>query len=190
MRLKLADFAALALLATPAAAQDVQQFAAQGAAASVLLPVIVPKPAAPTLVKIPVRQPFPLLISVDSPSYRVGDRITLAVTAGQGCNLTVLDFMTSGQVRTLFPTPASDNAVGGILQSVLVAGRPSAVVLPASGPAGTEQIVAICSADAAPPMTWFSFTADRAAVMRDLAAAAARPAGATAVASATFTVKP
>jgi hypothetical protein len=148
-------------------------------------------PAAP-LAAVPAQPP--LLIALDRPSYRIGDRVTIAVTAVQPCNLTVLDFATSGQVRTLFPSPAAPGNVVGAMQTVLMAGGPSAITLPVSGPPGTEQIVAICSTDAAPAMASYSpsysLGADRAAVMRDLTVAAARPAGVAAFASATFTVQP
>jgi hypothetical protein len=167
--------------------------APQLAAATTLVPVAFPQPQppAPVLVSIPAQQPFPLLIALDRPSYRVGDRITLAVTAVQACNLTVLDFTTSGQVRTLFPNAATPSNAVGAMQTVLVAGGPSAVVLPVSGPAGIEQIVAMCSTDGAAAMTPpAAFSTDRAAVLRDLTVVAARPAGTTAMASATFTVQP
>jgi len=168
-----------------------QSPAPQAAAASTLLPVAFPQPPAPSLVSIPAQQPFPLLIALDRSSYRIGDRVTLAVTALQACNLTVLDFTTSGQVRTLFPNPATPNNAVGAMQTALVAGGPSAVAFPVSGPAGVEQIVAVCSTDGAPAMTPpAAFSTDRAAAVRDLTVVVARQPGATAMASATFTVQP
>src|SRR5262249_41130975 len=134
------------------------------------------------------QQPFSLLMAIDRSYYRVGDKLTLSVTPLQACNLTVLDFATSGQVRTVFPNPATPNNLISALQTVLIAGGPSAVTFPVTGPAGTEQLMAICSTDQAPSS--LATPGDRAAVMRDLAVVASRSPGATAMASVTFTVQP
>jgi hypothetical protein len=147
-----------------------------------LLPVTVP--VAP--MTMPTQQPFPLLLAADRPAYRIGDKLTLAVTTLQACNLTVLEFTTAGQVRTLFPNPTTPNNAIGASQTVLVAGGPPANAMPVSGPAGTEQVVAICTTDA----TQVTLGSDRTAAVRDLVVMAARPASATAMASVTFTVQP
>jgi hypothetical protein len=182
--------AAPALIIVPSQAQ------APVPAATTLLPVVFPQPPAPApapapaRVSIPAPQPFPLLVAVDRPSYRVGEKVALAVTTTQTCNLTVLELSASGQMRTLFPNETTpNNAVGG-LQTVLVAGGPSAVSIRAAGPAGTEQILAICSADAAPMIMAANAGGDHAALMGDLALVSSRPAGATAMANVTFAVQP
>jgi hypothetical protein len=141
--------------------------------------------AAPALITVPAQQPFPLLIAVDKPVYKLGEKPTLAVTSTQACNLTVLEVTASGQVRTLYPNQANSNAAIGANQTVVVAGGASAVQIGAS--AGIEQIVAICSTDAAPAVAQ---PADDKALARDLAVVAAHSGGATAMASATFTVQP
>jgi Domain of unknown function (DUF4384) len=156
-------------------------------AATTFLPVNFPQQPTAALLNIPSQQPFSLLMAIDRSSYRVGDKLTLSVTPLQACNLTVLDFATSGQVRTVFPNPTTPNNAIGALQTVLVAGGTSAVTFPVTGPAGTEQLMAICSTDQAPALTT---PGDRAAVMRDLAVVAARSPGTTAMASVTFTVQP
>jgi hypothetical protein len=155
-------------------------------AATTLVPVNFPQRPGAALLNIPSQQPFPLHMAIDRSSYRIGDRLTLTVTPLQACNLTVLDFATSGQVRTVFPNPTTPNNAIGALQTVLVAGGPSAISFPVTGPAGTEQLMAICSTDQIPTAT----TGDRTAILRDLAIVAARSPGATALASVTFTVQP
>lgn len=172
---------------TPVVAPSQGPAAQSGPAATTILPVATPQASA-SLISVPPQQPFPLLLAADKPAYKVGEKVTLAVTTLQACNLTVMDVTPSGQVRTLFPNQTTPNNAMQALQTVLVAGGPSAISLPVSGPAGTEQILAICTTDAAP----FSphEGGDRAALTRDLSVVAARPAGATAMASLTFTVQP
>lgn len=172
--------AAPALVIVPGQAPAVQA----APIAATLLPVVVPIPAAAPI-SLPSHQPFPLLIAADRSSYRVGDKVTLAVTTMQACNLTVLEFTTSGQVRTLFPNPATpNNAIGG-QQTVMIAGGPSAVAMPVVGPAGTEQVLAICSTDAVA----VNAGGDRGSVLRDLAVVAERQGAVTAMAAVTFTVQ-
>jgi hypothetical protein len=145
-------------------------------------------PGAPMLVVgVPGQQPFPLLLATDKPAYRIGEKVTVAVTSLAACNLTVLDVTTSGQVRTLFPNAATPNNAVGANQTVLVSGGASPASFIAQGPIGTEQILAFCSTDAAP--LWQQTAGDRAGLTRDLAVVATRPAGTTASASVTFTVQ-
>ena len=163
------------------------QVAAPAPAPAIVLPVVVASAPAPVTVSnlapqpgtlslgSAAQQPFALLLAADRPAYRVGEKVTLAVTAAQACNLTVLDISTSGQVRTLFPSQATPNNAVGAMQTVLVAGGPSPVALPIAGPAGTEQILAVCSTEP---------------TSGDAAANAQRTAGATAMASVAFTVQP
>lgn len=158
----------------------------QGAAPTTLLPVTAPQQSA-GLINVPAQQPFPLLIAVDKPAYRIGEKVTLAVTSLQSCNLTVLDVTPAGQVRTLFPSQTNPNNAVGANQTVLVAGGSSPVSLNVAGPVGTEQILAICSTDAAPIQQQAG--GDRAALFRDLAVVANRPAGSTATASIAFAVQ-
>jgi len=156
-------------------------------APTAVLPVTAPQAPA-NLISIPAQQPFPLLLAADKPSYRIGEKVTLAVTTLEACNLTVMEVAPSGQVRTLFPNQTTPNNAVAALQTVLVAGGPSAISLPVSGPVGTEQIVAICATDAASVSA--QVPGDRAALTRDLAVVAQRPAGNTAMASITFSVQP
>ncbi len=156
-------------------------------APTAVLPVTAPQAPA-TLISIPAQQPFPLLLAADKPAYKIGEKVTLAVTTLEACNLTVMEVTPSGQVRTLFPSQTTPNNAVAALQTVLVAGGPSAISLPVSGPVGTGQIVAICATDAAPISA--QAPGDRAALTRDLAVVAQRPAGNTSMASITFSVQP
>lgn len=155
--------------------------------APLILPAAAPQAPAP-LVPVPPRQPFPLLIAVDKPDYRLGDAVTLAVTTLQPCNLTVIDIAPSGRVRTLFPSETTSNNAVGAQQTVLVAGGSSATALRVSGPGGTEQILAICTTEPVPIRALAD--GDRIGLARDLAVVTARPAAATSIASVTFTVQP
>lgn len=153
--------------------------------------VVVPGQPVPvataSLISVPAQQPFPLLLAADKSAYKIGEKATLAVTALQACNLTVMEVIPSGQVRNLFPNQTNPSNAVAAMQTVLVAGGSSAAPLTVSGPVGTEQILAICSTDAGvatqPP-------GDRAALARDLAVVAERPTSATAMASVTFTIQP
>lgn len=173
--------------------------AAPGAQTLVVLPGQ-PSPPAPTvlpvtaggipagLVSVPAQQPFPLLLAVDKHDYRIGEKPTIAVTTLQPCNLTVLEVTPAGQVHTLFPNQTTPNGAISANQTALVSGGASGNALQIGGPAGTAQIIAICSTDAAPVVAQVGD--DKAALARDLAVVAARAAGATAMASVTFVVQP
>lgn len=142
---------------------------------------------APLLVGMPGQQSFPLLLATDKPAYRIGEKVTVAVTSLAACNLTVLDVATSGQVRTLFPNAATPNNAVAANQTVLVSGGASPASFIVQGPIGAEQILAFCTTDAAP--LWQQAAGDRAGLTRDLAVVATRPVGTTASASVTFIVQ-
>jgi Domain of unknown function (DUF4384) len=96
-----------------------------------------------------LEQPFPLLIAADKTTYRVGQKITLAVTAFKSCRLTVLDIEANGTIRVLFPTREAQNFQVQPMQTVIVSGESSPVIMEESDPPGRKQVVAVCSADAA-----------------------------------------
>ena len=159
------------------------------ASATTILPVV--GAGGGGLINIPADQPFPLLLASDKRAYRVGEKVTLALTTLQACTLTVLDVTPAGRISTIFPNATTPNNKVEANQTVLVAGGSSAIALPVSGPAGLEQVVAICSTDANAPA--FNAAGDRTLVQRDLsvvAANAGKPGGATAMASITFAVAP
>jgi hypothetical protein len=185
-KIAFASFALRTVESRPALGQ--QALAAQPAQASTpVVPAAAPQAPA-GLISVPAQQHFALAITADRPAYKVGEKVTLTVTTQQACNLTVVDVTPAGEVRTLFPNPATPSNAIGAQDAVLVAGGTSANTLLVSGPAGTEQILAICSTDAAPVTPGPS--GDRVALARDLELVAARPAGTTAIASLTFSVQP
>ena len=164
------------------------------AAFPTLMPVVAP--ALNGAITIPEQQPFPLLVAVDKPSYRVGERVTLAVTSLQACNLTVLIVTSSGAVRVLFPNQMAQNNFIAANQTALIAGGMSNVTMQAGGPGGTEQIVAVCSTDQRPILTqridlaqMFPLAGERSEVARDLSIAATRPAGTTSIATTSYLVQ-
>jgi Domain of unknown function (DUF4384) len=106
------------------------------------------QPSAPSTVIGQLEQPFPLLIAADKTAYRAGQKITLAVTSFRSCRLTVLDIDANGAVRVLFPTREAQNVQVQPMQTVVVSGESSPVMLEAS-PSGQKQVVAICTADSA-----------------------------------------
>ena len=100
---------------------------------------------------VPPDQPFPLLMAADKANYRIGEKVTIAVTPLAPCNLTVLEFNTLGQTRTLYPAPGAPNPLTPA-QALFVSGGPSPMVLQMAGPPGIEQVVAFCAAvDAGAP---------------------------------------
>jgi hypothetical protein len=146
-----------------------------------------PAPAAVVAhVAIPAEQPFPLLVAADKTKYRVGDKPTIAVTTTQSCNLTVLEFNAAGVARTIYPDAAAPNPAITAQQSVFVAGAPGAD-LTLAGPAGVEQVLAICTVGNTAAVTP-SASVDAAAAAKNLAVVAATPG--TAMASVTFLVQP
>jgi Domain of unknown function (DUF4384) len=101
---------------------------------------------------VPADQPFPLLMAADKANYRIGEKVTIAVTPLAPCNLTVLEFNTLGQTRTLYPAPGAPNPLTPA-QALFVSGGPSPMVLQMAGPPGIEQVVAFCAAvDAGAPL--------------------------------------
>ena len=90
-------------------------------------------------------------MAADKASYRIGEKVTIAVTPLAPCNLTVLEFNTLGQTRTLYPAPGAPNPLTPA-QALFVSGGPSPMALQMAGPPGIEQVVAFCAAvDAGAP---------------------------------------
>jgi hypothetical protein len=169
-----------------------------------VVPVAAP-PAGPAaggsvagLASLSAKNPFPLLIATDKPAYRVGERVTLAVTTLQPCFLTVLDVNAAGQARVIFPNQHNRNHQLTAAQTVLVSGGAAAASLEARAPAGAGAVVAVCSTDASPVLS--AKTVDGGMVLadagtidvvnRDLAVVASRPAGTTSIAAVPLTIEP
>jgi uncharacterized protein DUF4384 len=144
------------------------------------------------------KNPFPLLIATDKPAYRVGERVTLAVTTLQPCFLTVLDVNAAGQARVIFPNQHSRNNQLAAAQTVLVSGGGAAPAIEARAPVGAGAVVAVCSTGAAPVLSAkapdggmvFADAGTIDVVNRDLAVVASRPAGTTAIAVVPLAIEP
>lgn len=159
--------------------------------ATALLPVVTPQAA------LAPAQAFPLLVATDKQSYKIGETVTLAVTSLQACYLTVLDINAAGEARQLFPNKIVTNNAVAAYQTALISGGTSPVSLKLEGPVGTEQIIAVCSAEPKPLFNLaptetanFAIAGDRAQVTKTLAVTSNEPKTASANATVTFTVTP
>jgi hypothetical protein len=148
---------------------------------------------------LPKQNPFPLLVATDKPVYRVGERVTLAVTTMQPCYLTVFDVNAAGQARVIFPNQQTRNNAIAAAQTVLVSGGASPTAIEARAPVGAGAVVAVCSSESAPVSS--VKVADNSAMVfadagsldilnRDLAVVANRPSGSTAMAVVALTIEP
>jgi Domain of unknown function (DUF4384) len=129
---------------SPAPVEVMPQSSASPSPTTPSQPPSVPSPT------IGPEQPFPLLIGADRTAYRIGQKITLAVTSFLACRLTVLDVGANGVIRVLFPNREGQNVQVQPMQTVVVSGPSSPLTLEAS-PSGQKQVVAICTADSAAP---------------------------------------
>lgn len=138
-------------------------------------------------------QTFPLLLATDKTTYRVGETITLAVTATQACHLTVSSTGSKG-TQLLFPSAALPNAQVAAGQSVMVSG--SAVQSVVAGAPGPQVITALCTTEARPYTIALKAASEetsaeiRTALERDLTVVASKPAGTVGLAQTTLTIVP
>jgi hypothetical protein len=150
-------------------------------------PVIAAVPPAPPSVQVPATQPFSLILAADKSVYRPGEKLLITATPGQACNLAVFEFTTAGQVRPIYPNPTSPSAAAASDEAVYISGGPPMnQKVSVAGPAGSEQLVAICVAGDAPAPS--PDLSDAAAAARALTVAAAQAGTATAVVD--FKVQP
>ena len=109
---------------------------------------VVAQPQSPLLISVPAQQPFPLLLASDKSAYRIGEKVALRGDQPAG--------LQSDGVRR-FAVGSGPHAVPGsgrqrrrrCNQTMMIAGGLAAPMIIA-GPAGTEQVLALCSTDAAP----------------------------------------
>lgn len=156
--------------------------------------VLVVPTAGAVLVGAPA-QTFPLLLASDKAVYRMGERVTMAVTSLQACHLRVIGTDAAGRSRFLFPTAALPMGQIGALQTVMISGGPAPQALVAITP-GQETITALCTSD--PPSipaplktTTDVLSADeRSGFDRDLAVVPTRPTGSAGIAQISLTITP
>ena len=89
-------------------------------------------------------QPFALEVAADRSFYRAADPVTLMVRAAQDCHLTLLNNGPGGSSRLLFPNQYQQNTLIRAGQTVVVPGIGAGVTIVPIGPAGVENVVAVC----------------------------------------------
>lgn len=89
-------------------------------------------------------------ISTDRPAYRIGESVQVSVMTPTSCFLTLVNITAQGAARVLFPNRMQPNHFiqGG--QTVTVPGLFPELALRAVGPAGQEQLIAMCSPSSQP----------------------------------------
>lgn len=159
-------------------------------------PVAAAPPAGQQLALPRLRDGFPILLALDRPSYRVGDRLAMTVTATQACHLTVLNVNSRGQIRILFPNQRVQSKLIAANETVWISGGNAPVAIAAAEPAGVEQVVAVCTTepdalfrDGLDFRDVFPTAPPRAIVERDLAVVAAAPPGQVGLAATTITIE-
>jgi hypothetical protein len=138
-----------------------------------------------------------LSIATDKHTYRVGERITLAVTSLTACSATVFDVNASGQARQVFPNKNTTVNAIPAGQMTMVSGGSAPTVIDARGPVGVSTLIVVCSGDATPatvvaPDQTNIFTAlpSLEGLKKDLAQVASRPASTTTIASISLNIQP
>jgi hypothetical protein len=160
---------------------------------------LAPAPQNPATAGLVPQMNNALLLSVatDKHTYRVGERITLAVATQTACSLTVFDVTANGQARQVFPNKnVSANTIPGG-QVTTISGGSAATVIDARGPVGTYTLIAVCSTDATPATVVapdqsniFTTMPSLEGLRTDLANVSRRPPSGTAISSITLTIQP
>jgi hypothetical protein len=107
-----------------------------------------------------------LKIATDKNSYRVGENIQVAVTSDKTCYLTLINYQTNGQMVALFPNQVQTNNQIQAGQTLLFPGNNTGLTLQPKGPAGIENLVAVCNTQNTPVTPSF---ANKTVAVRDLA---------------------
>jgi hypothetical protein len=144
-----------------------------------------------------INNPFPLLIATDKNTYRVGERVTLAITSFTACTLSVFDVSAAGQARLVFPNKTMGASAIPAMQMNMLSGGSSPVTIDVRGPAGVGNLIAICSTDPTPTTVIapdqtniFTMIPSLDGLRKDFALLASRPAGSTSVSSISVNVQP
>jgi hypothetical protein len=143
----------------------------------------------------PVDSFFPLLLASDKGSYRVGDKLYLAVTPLQPCYLTVFEQDAHDRVHVLYPTAQAAGNPIAAGRTVMISGGDAPQTLTAAN-AGSETIRAVCTSElhqfvAVKGSTIDPLSADeQEAVKKELEVVAAKPTNAIGIAEIKITVAP
>jgi len=96
--------------------------------------------------KVVVSKPFGFEIATDKLVYEIGEPIKVEVRTERDCNLTLLNFGTSGAVKVVFPNRLQSEPLIQAGKTVAIPGHPEELLLASAGPVGVESLVAICTA--------------------------------------------
>ena len=141
-------------------------------------------------------QPFGLQVAADRPLYRVTDPVTLMVRSAVDCHLTLLNTGPGGASRLLFPNRYQQQTLIRAGQTVVVPGVGAGVSIRPIGPAGVENVLAVCRTGESPVLGAaggfgggaFPLLNDRGATARNLSVVAQQGSERTATASVSFVV--
>ena len=126
-----------------------------------------------------------LRLATDKARYRLGEAVSIFISAPEPCYLTLFNIGSSGRVRVLLPNAAQPRNLLPAGTPVVFPGPGSHLELTPIGPAGVETVTAVCTADNRPVIPAALAYGDRgfaelaaggAAVARDLAVVAETPA--------------
>lgn len=138
-----------------------------------------------------------LTLATDKQVYSVGEPMQVAVSTDRTCHLTLVNYKSGGQVSVLFPNQLQPNNLLQAGQTILLPGQGTGLQLTVTGPAGVENLVAVCSNREAPvfgsPYNFaqvFPTVANRGRATRDLGLALDQPAHETAQAMVGVLVMP
>lgn len=96
--------------------------------------------------RVVVAKPFGFEIATDKLVYEIGEPIKVEVKTERDCNLTLLNFGTSGAVKVVFPNRLQPEPMISAGKAVAIPGHPEQLLLASAGPVGVESLVAICTA--------------------------------------------
>ena len=94
---------------------------------------------------------FGLRLAATKPQYRLTEPVTLMVESERTCHLTLINTGPSGVSRQVFPNRYQQNTLIQAAQTVVVPGMSTGVTLRPMGPAGIENVTAICIEGGPPP---------------------------------------
>ena len=142
--------------------------------------------------------PFALQVAADRSFYRPADPVTLMVKTEADCHLSLLNTGPGGASRLLFPNQHQQNTLIRAGQTVVVPGLGGGVSIVPIGPAGVENVVAVCRTGEQPAFGVpgdfrggaFPAMEDAETTARNLAVVAEQGGQQTAVASTSFIVVP
>lgn len=94
---------------------------------------------------------FGLRLAATKSQYRLTEPVTLLVEADRTCHLTLINTGPRGVSRQVFPNRYQQNTLIQAAQTVVVPGMSAGVTLRPMGPAGIENVTAICLEGGRPP---------------------------------------